>query len=364
VVIEGGKIRDVMRSPWSAELPSERREVSGFICPGFIDLQINGAFGIDVGPDTTALEALVRELPKTGVTSFLPTAVSWPAERYADLLDAIKEAPSSPGAAILGAHIEGPFLALARKGAHYPANLQPVDLELTERLVGSGMVRVMTLAPELPRAKEAIRLLRDGGVVASAGHTEASYEEMLRAIDSGLPMGTHLYNAMSSFEHRAPGAVGALLTDDRVRVGIIADGVHVHEGALRLAYRQKGPEGLALVSDAMEAAGMAEGEYELSGRRVRLKNGSVRLPDGTLAGSALTMDQAVRNGVKFMGIPVEDAVRMASETPAEILGMFEKGRITPGADADLVVLSTEGMVEETIVAGETVYHGRGESDVW
>jgi N-acetylglucosamine-6-phosphate deacetylase len=139
VVIEGGKIRDVMRSPRSAELPSESRELSGFICPGFIDLQINGAFGVDVGPDTKALEALVRELPKTGVTSFLPTAVSWPAEHYADFLDTIEEAPSSSGAAILGAHIEGPFLSLARKLAHDPANLQPVDLELTERLVGSGM---------------------------------------------------------------------------------------------------------------------------------------------------------------------------------------------------------------------------------
>ncbi len=361
VVIEDGKILDIVRSPRSAELPSECREVSGFICPGLIDLQINGAFGIDVGPDTKALEALSRELPKTGVTSFLPTAISWPAERYADFVRAIREASSSPGAAILGAHIEGPFLSLARKGAHDPDNLQPVDLELTERLVGSGMVRVMTLAPELPRAKEAIRLLQDGGVVASAGHTEASYEEMLRAIDIGLPMGTHLYNAMSSFEHRAPGAVGALLTDDRVRVGIIADGVHVHEGALRLAYQQKGPEGLALVTDAMEAAGMAEGEYELSGRRVRLENGSVRLPDGTLAGSALTMDQAVRNGMKFMGIPLKDAVRMTSETPAGILDLSEKGRVAPGADADLVILSTEGVVEETIVAGETAYHRGDES---
>jgi N-acetylglucosamine-6-phosphate deacetylase len=255
-------------------------------------------------------------------------------------------------------------LSLARKGAHDPANLQPVNLELTESLVGSGMVRVMTLAPELPRAKEAIQILRDGGAAASAGHTEASYEDMLRAIGAGLPMGTHLYNAMSSFEHRAPGAVGALLTDDRVRVGIIADGVHVHEGrALRLAYQRKGAEGLALVTDAMEAAGMADGEYELSGRRVRLENGSVRLPDGTLVGSALTMDQAVRNGVKLMSIPLKDAVRMASETPADILGLFEKGKITPGADADLVVLSTEGMVEETIVAGETVYDGRGEGHV-
>jgi N-acetylglucosamine-6-phosphate deacetylase len=245
-------------------------------------------------------------------------------------------------------------LSLARKGTHDPANLQPVDLELTERLVGSGMVRMLTLAPELPKAKEAIRLLRGGGVVASAGHTEASYEEMLRAIDTGLPMGTHLYNAMSSLEHRVPGAVGALLTDDRVRVSIIADGVHVHAGALRLAYKLKGPEGLALVTDAMEAAGMAEGEYELSGRRVRLENGSVRLPYSTLAGSALTMDQAVRNGVTFMGGPLKDAVRMASETPADILGVFEKGRTTPGADADLVVLSPEDTVYETIVAGEII----------
>jgi N-acetylglucosamine-6-phosphate deacetylase len=363
VVIEDDKILDVVRSPRSAELPPERREVSGFICPGFIDLQINGAFGIDVGPDTKSLETLTRELPKTGVTSFLPTAISWPAERYAEFVGAIKEASSSSGATILGAHIEGPFLSLARKGAHDAANLQPVNLELTERLVGSGMVRMMTLAPELTRAKEAIRLLRDGGVVASAGHTDATYEEMLRAIDAGLPMGTHLYNAMSSFEHRAPGAVGALLTDDRVRVGIVADGVHVHEGALRLAYQQKGPGGLALVTDAMEAAGMAEGEYELSGRKVRLENGSVCLPDGTLAGSALTMDQAVRNALKFMGIPLEDAVRMASESPAEILSLSEKGRVAPRADADLVVLSPEGMVEETIVAGETVYHGKSESHV-
>jgi N-acetylglucosamine-6-phosphate deacetylase len=176
-------------------------------------------------------------------------------------------------------------------------------------------------------------------------------------------MGTHLYNAMSSFEHRAPGAVGALLTDERVRAGIIADGVHVHEGALRLAYQRRGPEGLALVTDAMEAAGMAEGKYELSGRRVRLEKGSVRLPDGTLAGSALTMDRAVRNAVEFMGARLQDSVRMASETPAKILSVSRKGRIKPGADADLVVLSTEGMVEETIVAGETVYHGRSESHV-
>jgi N-acetylglucosamine-6-phosphate deacetylase len=200
--------------------------------------------------------------------------------------------------------------------------------------------------------------LRESGAVASIGHTDATYEETLRAIDAGFSKGTHLYNAMSSFEHRAPGAVGALLTDDRIRVGIIADGVHVHEGALRLAYREKGPSGLALITDAMEAAGMNDGEYELSGRRVRLENGSVRLPNGTLAGSALTMDQAVRNAVRFLGIPLEDGVRMASATPAAILGLSEKGTIAPGADADLVILSEEGKVKETLVAGETVYQER------
>jgi N-acetylglucosamine-6-phosphate deacetylase len=359
VVIEGSKILDVVRSPRFAELPAERREVRGSICPGFIDLQINGAFGIDVGPDARALEGLGRELPKTGVTSFLPTAISWPAERYAGFVDAIREASNSPGATILGAHIEGPFLSPARKGAHDPANLRPVDLELTERLAGSGMVRMMTLAPELPGAKEAIRLLLNGGVVPSAGYTEARYEEMLRAIDAGLPMCTHLYNAMSPFEHRAPGAVGALLTDGRVRAGIIADGVHAHEGARRLAYQRKGPGGLAVVTDAMEAAGMAEGEYELSGRKVRLEKGCVRLADDTLAGSALTMDRAVWNAVEFMGAPLQDAVRMASETPAEIFGVSGKGRIRPGADADLVILGTEHTVEETIVAGEAIYHGGG-----
>ena len=180
------------------------------------------------------------------------------------------------------------------------------------------------------------------------------------AIDAGFSKATHLYNAMNPFKHRAPGTIGAVLTDERVRAGIIADGVHLHPGALRLAYREKGIEGLALVTDAMEAAGMPDGEYELSGRTVRLENGCVRLPDGTLAGSALTMEGAVRNAVKFLGIPLQKAVRMASETPAKILGLPDKGKVMPGADADLTVLSTEGVVQETIVAGKTVHSREGE----
>ena len=355
VVVTEGKISEVLREPRSGDLPEERREVRGLICPGFVDLQINGAFGIDVGPDPQALQDLARELPRTGTTSFLPTLISSPIERYGEFLEALEKASPASGAKILGAHLEGPFLSPARKGAHDPKNLRPLDFGLLEELLGTGLVRVMTIAPEIAESGKAAGLLRGGGAVASVGHTDATYEEVVRALEAGFTKATHLYNAMSPLIHRAPGAVGAVLDDDRVRAGIIADGIHVHEGALRVAYRQKGAEGLALVTDATEAAGMPPGAYELSGREVRLEDGAVRLPDGTLAGSALTMDRAARNAVALLGVSPQTAVRMATETPADILGMPEKGRIARGADADLVVLAPELSVEETIVAGETVY---------
>jgi N-acetylglucosamine-6-phosphate deacetylase len=297
---------------------------------------------------------LSETLPATGVTAFLPTAVSWPTGHYPLFFEALEDA-EAPGARILGAHVEGPFLSPARKGAHNPNHLIPVDPGLIREFASSGVVSMLTLAPELAGAKEAIRLLSDAGIVVSAGHTDATYEQIHRAAGIGLSMATHLYNAMSPMRHREPGTVGAVLVEDGIRTSIIADGVHVHEGALRLAYRAKGPESLVLVTDAAAAAGMPDGEYELSGRTVRLDNGSVRLPDGTLAGSALTMDQAVRNAVRFLGIPLEDAVRMVSETPAKVLGLSAGGRVVKGADADLTILSQDGVVEETIVAGESAY---------
>lgn len=358
VVFEEGRILDVVRDPLRSDLPGEVREVDGFICPGFVELQINGSFGANVGPDPEALKRLARELPKTGTTSFLPTLVSSPEDSYQAFLDAVSETRNVPGARMLGAHLEGPFLSSVCKGAHDPANLLPIDLGLIQELAGSGLVRMMTLAPELPRAREAIRLLLQNGVVPSAGHTDATYEELTHAVDEGLRTGTHLYNAMSPLEHRAPGAVGALLSDNRTRVGIIADGVHVHEAALQIAYRQKGPDALALVTDAMEAAGMPDGEYELGGRKVRLEAGAVRLPDGSLAGSALTMDAALRNAIRILDIPLHEALRMITSTPAAVLCLPAKGRISPGADADLVVLSAEGEVQETVVAGSTIYAPR------
>jgi N-acetylglucosamine-6-phosphate deacetylase len=355
VVIQDGKIDALLRDPRSGDLPEERREFVGLLCPGFIDLQINGAFGADIGPDPDAIKTLVTRLPTTGVTSFLPTLISSPPERYQEFFDALEEGAVENGARVLGAHLEGPFLAPDRKGAHDPAHLRPIDLGFLRELLSAGKVRIMTLAPELPHSLEAIELLLEGGAVASAGHTDATCEEVTRAVEAGLSLGTHLYNAMSPLAHREPGTVGALLTDDRVKVGIIADGVHVHEAALRLAHRAKGSEGLILVTDAMQAAGMPPGDYELGQRKVHLEDGAVRLPDGTLAGSALTMDEAVRNAVRFLGVFLAQAVRMAAETPAAALNLDGKGKIAAGCDADFVLLDAEGTVLETIVAGETVY---------
>jgi N-acetylglucosamine-6-phosphate deacetylase len=355
VVVRDGKIDALLSQPGSGKLPRNQREFAGLLCPGFVDLQINGAFGADVGSDPEAVRTLAARLPATGVTSFLPTLISSPPDRYEVFFAALEEGATEKGARVLGAHLEGPFLAPERKGAHDLANLSPVDLGLLRELLRSGKVRLMTLAPELENSLEAIEILVGEGTVASAGHTEATYEEISRAADAGLRLGTHLYNAMRPLAHREPGTVGALLSQDRIKSGIIADGVHVHEAAIRLAYRAKGPEGLVLVTDAMEAAGMPPGDYELGGRKVRLQDGAVRLSDGTLAGSALTMDGAVRNAVRFLGISLAQAARMAAENPAAAMRLEGKGRIAVGCDADFVLLDEGGTVLQTIVSGEMVY---------
>ena len=346
---------DVVVDPRDGELPARRREFGGLLSPGFVDLQVNGAFGSDVGVHAGALEAISRALPRTGVTAYLPTAISWSLDRYAGLFEAIEQAGAARGARILGAHLEGPFLAPSRAGAHDPANLRPVDTDVLAELLASGLVRVMTLAPELPGALDAIGLIVAAGAVASAGHTDATHDEVVRAADAGLTLGTHLFNAMSPLHHREPGAVGALLSDGRLRTGIIADGVHVDPAAVRIAYAAKGADGLALVTDAMQAAGMPDGAYALSGRPVQVSGGVARLDDGTLAGATVTMDEAIRRAAGFLGVGVEAVIPMATRTPARVLGLDRLGEIAPGAEADLVLLGADGVVAETLVAGETVY---------
>ena len=355
LVIRAGRVTEIVADPRDGDLPAGSRAVGGLIAPGFVDLQVNGGFGSDVGGDPGALEAISRALPRSGVTAYLPTAVSWPLERYAGLFEAVERAASAPGARILGVHLEGPFLAPSRSGAHDPANLRPVDLGVLAELLSSGRVRVMTLAPELPGALDAIEQIAGAGAVASAGHTEATHDDIVRAADAGLALGTHLFNAMSPLRHREPGAAGALLADRRLRTGLIADGVHVHPAAMRIAYAAKGADGIALVTDLIQAAGMPDGGYSLGGRRVSVADGESRLDDGTLAGATVTMDEVVRRAAGFIGIGLEATIRMATSTPAQALGLDRIGRIAPGAEADLVLLGPDGVVEETLVGGETVY---------
>lgn len=328
-------------SPFDADL----------VAPGFVDLQYNGGFGVEIGAAADAIALVAARLPATGVTSFLPTLVSLRAEAYRDALAAFGHAQIAQGdAKPLGLHLEGPFLSVDAPGAHDAAAIAAADDALFDELVASGRVALMTIAPEREGALARIARLVAEKIVVSIGHTRATYEQALAAADAGATTVTHLFNAMTPFDHRAPGVVGAALADERITCGMIADGVHLHDVTTRFALRVKGPDRVVLVTDAMAAAGMGPGTYALAGKTVRVDDTSARLDDGTLAGSILTMDRAVKN-VVALGTPLADALRMASTTPARVLGLAGKGRIAVGADADIVLLSDDLAVTGTMIAG-------------
>jgi N-acetylglucosamine-6-phosphate deacetylase len=354
VVVENGRIVEIVRAPRDGALPGEVIEAA-IVAPGLIDLQVNGGFGVDVGSDPDALRTLARRLPETGVTAYLPTLISSPAETYRAAFAAFNQAVDALGAHALGLHLEGPYLASARKGAHPLAAIEQAAPHILDEALASGFLRLMTLAPERPGALERIRRLRAGGVLVSLGHTDATCEEFTAGIDAGAEMATHLYNAMSPFGHRAPGAIGAALTDDRIAVGLIADGIHSHPASLSLAIRAKGTANVALVTDMMAAAGMPPGTYQLGGQPVEVDEGSARLADGTLAGAVLTLDRAVRNMVLWTGVTAAEALRMATETPARLLGLSDRGRLVVGAVADFALFDGDLRVVATIVGGDVVF---------
>jgi N-acetylglucosamine-6-phosphate deacetylase len=351
VIIQDGAIAQVI----PGAQPGADVAVDGTIIPGFIDLQVNGAYGVDFTADGRSVAQVAARLPETGVTAFLPTVVTAPWERYPRLLEEIRVGcAEAVGAQPLGVHLEGPFLSPRRPGAHNPAWLRQIDLDELLAWAAPDIVRVVTLAPELPGALEAITRLRQQGILVSAGHSDATFAEAMAGLEAGIGWGTHLFNAMSSLGHREPGLPGALLTT-AVPCGLIADEVHLHPAMIRLAYRVKGAAGLTLITDAMAAMGMAPGRYLLGGQEVFVDRTSARLANGRLAGSILTMDQAVRNMVAITGCSLAEAVAMASTTPAAVLNLTRKGRIAPGCDADLVVLDGALRVQQTWVAGRLVY---------
>jgi N-acetylglucosamine-6-phosphate deacetylase len=332
------------------------------LLPGFVDVHVHGGDGADaMDADPDGLRRMARFHATHGVTALVPTTWSAPPAALEAAVCAIAEVtgPVDGGATVLGAHLEGPWINPARAGAQDPAGIRPPDVAEARRLldIRPGVVRLVALAPEMPGAVDVIGECRDRGVAVAAGHTQATWDDMVAAVGAGVRHVTHTFNAMAGFGHREPGTVGAALALPELRCELIADGHHVHPGAMAALARAKGPGGVVLISDAVRAAGLPEGEVDLGGRAAQHCCGAVRLPDGRLAGSVLTLDVALRRFAAASGWGWSDLARAAAGNAADALGLSKKGRLAPGADADLVLLGDGGAGEVvlTVVEGRIVH---------
>jgi N-acetylglucosamine-6-phosphate deacetylase len=327
---------------------SSRGAGRGIAVPGLVDLQVNGFGGVDFADADTAAYARAGEaLLATGVTAFQPTLIT-ASER--DLVAAVREVPTATtGPHVIGVHLEGPFISPVRLGAHPAAERRDPDRALAERLLDAGPVSQMTLAPELPGALELIDLLQARGVVASLGHSNATAAEAAQAFDRGVATVTHLFNAMRPWHHRDPGIAGCALAREDVVVQVIVDGHHLAEETARTIWLAAAGR-TALVTDAMSAAGNGDGTYSLGGVEVEVRDGVALRADGVLAGTALTMIEAVRN-LHALGVPLVEAVAAATSVPAGIVRRHDLGVLHQGGPADLVVLDDRLEIRSVLVAG-------------
>ncbi|MGI6148237.1 MAG: N-acetylglucosamine-6-phosphate deacetylase [Firmicutes bacterium] len=335
------------------------------IMPGLIDLHVHGCAAGDVMDGSLeSMKALTQTALTGGATGLLLTTRTSSIEHLTDVLHAmgaLVDSDADRAARVLGFHVEGPFINPKRAGGQPRQFACSPDLGLVESIVeaGKGRIRIMTLAPELPNGLPVVKYLVDQGITASLGHSDATYEEAVSAINHGLSHFTHAFNAMPPLHHRTPGALAAGLLHPRVTAELIADGIHVHPAVLELVYKLKGPDRIALVTDST-AAGLAPGRYTRAGRELVVDDRTVRLPDGTLAGSKLLLNNALKVCVQEARIPLCDAVRMASTTPARVLGMGnKKGALLAGFDADVTVLSRDFSVRAVMVGGQFRFQ-RGE----
>jgi N-acetylglucosamine-6-phosphate deacetylase len=335
--------------------------VEGWIVPGLIDIHIHGMNGCDVmDGDLHSLKVISESLARCGVTAFLATTMTAEKERLKQVVTKVAEFMERPtkGAVCLGIHLEGPWIHPMYKGAQNESYITAPSVSDLEEIWGAAdrKIRVVTIAPDIPGSEEAIRRLKELGMTVSIGHTGAKFDQATRALELGATHFTHCFHAMRGFHHREPGTVGAAMYHESATTELILDGIHSHPTAGQLLYRLKGRERLALVSDAMRATGIGDGTYELGGQVVHVGNGAARLEDGTLAGSILTLNRAVRNAVEWWKVPLREAVHMASLTPASIIGLDgRKGKLKEGYDADFLVLNENGEVFLTAIQGEIVY---------
>jgi N-acetylglucosamine-6-phosphate deacetylase len=359
VVIDDDRIAAI-GAPDEVPLPEGCEIIDGngaIVGPGLIDLHTHGVLGNDLmGGD---LAAAAASYPQFGVTSFLATTLTRPHEQ---LLAGLREAgralgETNEGASCLGVHLEGPYLAADRPGMADPDATRPFSWAEFEQLNGAcgGRIRLVTLAPKRLPDLAVVQQLSAMGIQASIGHTSLSYAQALSAVDSGMMRATHLFNAMPPLHHRAPGVLAALLLDDRVWVELIADGVHVSVAALEIALRSKGPVRAMLVSDSAPQAGLPPGDYMWGDTPVRVSGQRVELANGTLAGSWYALDQGVRTMALSLSRPLDQALAMASRTPAQSLGLTDRGQLSPGLRADIVLLDDGIRPLHTIVAGRTVW---------
>ena len=370
IVIEGRRIvkvgsREQVKIPSGATVIDNQDRT---VVPGFIDLHIHGAAGYDLMEGTPeAVAAVSRHLARHGTTSYAATTVSASMERTLQaakgLGEMIQVSQSSQGSEkIVGAqpvciHFEGPFLNVKRRGAHPASQIQKPSIETLSRLLDAShnTARLLTLAPELEGALPVLEFARSRGMRVGIGHSDATYEEAERAIDAGATHAIHCYNAMRPFLHRDSGIIGAVLTDNRVSAELICDGFHVEPAAVRLLIRSKGPERVILVSDSLSGAGMPDGNYRLGNFTVHVAGGVCRTVGGSLAGSTITLDAALRNLAAFTGLSYQQCLPCATINPARILGLEkQKGVLAPRADADLAVLDQRFYVTQTYVRGRPV----------
>jgi len=364
LVVEDGQIVEV-----SSRLGKEAGSATlvdygdGVLAPGFFDIHIHGGAGLDVmRASPVELPRLGKFLTTHGVTGYFPTTVAAPLdltcaalERLADAIEAAQndDGDAPPLARPVGIHLEGPFLSHKRRGVHPPEYLVEPTLPIFERLwqAARGNVRMMTIAPETPGAMEVIAEAARRNVCVSIGHSDAELPTAQAAVKAGARHATHTFNAMRPLDHRDPGIIGEVLTNDRLSADIIADGIHVAPSVVQLFLQAKGMERAVLITDAISATGMPDGRYQLGPIQVDVKDGKCT-SGGSLAGSVLTMDRAVRNVTQFSRWSLKDAVRAATLNPARAVGLAgQHGALAKGADADFVVLSPAGEVRKTVVGG-------------
>ena len=361
VVIEDGQIV-ALGERSSMELPSGRHlDFSGCVlAPGLIDIHIHGGVGHDVmEAEASGLAALEGSLLQSGVTAYVPTTVTAPMARLLSALDRlgkyVSQKNKTTGVRALGIHLEGPFISHAKRGVHPTADLLPPSPALLERFwqASHGTIRIITIAPELPGAIETISHARKLGIVVSLGHSNANADETQAAVAAGAAHATHTFNAMRPLDHREPGILGVALSDSRLSADVIADGIHVAPAVLDLFIKTKGLERAILITDAISATGMPDGNYRLGEMEVSVRDGRCE-HEGKLAGSVLTLDRAVRNIMEFAGIPLQAALRLATHNPAQRLAIANgPGLIAPGGPADLVALTQSGEVRFAMAAGQS-----------